>query len=52
MYSVGKISIVSSGNKPDRKSYKLTGKFNEEANICTMSTICGTKLRIYFINPP
>ncbi len=46
------MSMVNKGNKPDKKSYKFTGKFNEEANMCTISTTCGTKLIILFMKPP
>jgi hypothetical protein len=47
-----KISIVNNGNKPDKKSYKFTGNFKEEANMCTIRTICGKKLNILFMIPP
>ena len=37
---------------PDKNSYKLTGKFNEYANIWTIRTMCGKKLKIVPITPP
>ncbi len=46
------MSIVSSGNNPDKKSYKLTGKFNDDANMWTIMTIIGMKLKIAPITPP
>ncbi len=46
------MSIVSSGNNPDKKSYKLTGKFNDDANMCTIMTTIGMKLKIAPIIPP
>jgi hypothetical protein len=46
------MSIVSSGNNPDKKFYKFTGKFNDEANMCTIMTTIGMKLKIAPIIPP
>jgi hypothetical protein len=43
--------MVNSGNNPDKNSYKFTGKFNDDANICTTSTTCGRKLKIAPITP-
>jgi hypothetical protein len=46
------MSTVRSGNNPDKKFYKLTGKFNDDANMCTIMTTIGIKLKIALIIPP